>query len=272
MVHRFPDLGVEAAVLADQLAERAAAFREVVGDLADVLDGLAHVAERGVGAVVEARVVQQEAERPGAAVELARDRGDVRRDLIELAPVLLDQVGEVREQPLRIRIEAADELVHVLRDARQLIDDVREAGRRLAFERVAGLRRLRGRRAERERHEALAAEGAEVETGDRVLLHHEAAVDQQRDAHVVPLDLRPAHPAGLDAGQPDVGAAVEALHVPEGRVQLVAAPEQAEPQGQLDGDEEEDDADDEESSDPLFSREHRNLLRLRARRLGGIRG
>ena len=252
MVHRFPDLGVEAAVLADELAERAAAFREVVGDLADVLDGLAHVAERGVGAVVEARVVQQEAERPGAAVELARDRGDVRRDLIELAPVLLDQVGEIREQPLRIRVEAADELVHVLGDARQLIDDVREAGRRLAFERVAGLRRLRGRRAERERHEALAAEGAEVEARDRV--------------------LHAAHAARFDAGQADVGAAVETLHVPEGRVQLVPPSEQAEPERQLDGDEEEDDADDEEGSDPLFSREHRNLLRLRARRPGGIRG
>src|SRR5262249_19519474 len=238
--------------------ERALPVAQVARDRAEVPHRLLHVAERARGALVEGRVVQQEPERPGAAVELAGDRGEVLRRVAERVAVLLDDVREVREESLRVRPEALREVAHVLGDAGELVDGVAEARRGLAVDRVAGLRGLRRRRAERDRDEALAAEGPEVEPGDRVLLHLEAAVDLHLDAHVPLLDREPVDPTGLQPRETDGGADVEPLDVGKVRVDRVAALQDAEAERELDGDQEEHDPDDEEDADFLFPAEHQS--------------
>jgi hypothetical protein len=69
---------------------------------------------------------------------------------------------------------------------------------------------------------------------------------------VVAVDAQVLDAAGAQTRQANVGAAVEPLHVVKVGVQHVAVAEQAEPDGQLDGDRQQREADEEEDADPLL--------------------
>ena len=177
----------------------------------------------------------------------------MRGDVVERRPVLLDHVGQRDQQSSRLGVERRGELIDGLRHMRQLVDGVGEPRRRLAFENVTRGGGRRGRGAEREGHEALAAERPEVEPGDRVAPNGQVAVDGHRHAHVVALEPEVLDAARAQPGEADVGAAVEPLDVAEVGVQLVSPVEETQAEGQLDRDRQQDEADEEEEADALLA-------------------
>ena len=209
-------------------------------------------------------IVQEEPERAGALVELAGDRCHAGADLAEGAAVLVDDVGQGGEQPRAVLAELLREVVDAVGDRGELLRHVGEARRRLARQHVPGCGDRCARRAQREGDEALAAEGAEVEARDRVASDVQLAIDGQRHAHLVAVDAHAGDAPRLEAGQADLRAGIESLDVGEIGIQRGTASEESDPQRQLDGRHQQDEAHHEEDSDALLARQHALLLIVRS--------